>query len=99
MNATITAFMFSPFMLNMNKRIAIQQLLATGCTHQGIADQLKCHRNTVGNIKKEAPLKERPEREPPPHPLDPHRAWITAKLAEKLSFVRIDCSATGHVGP
>jgi transposase len=76
-------------MLNMNKRIAIQQLLAVGCTHQAIAGQLKCHRNTVGNIKKEAPLKEKPEREPPPHPLDPHRAWITDKLAEKLSFVRI----------
>ena len=42
-------------MLNMNKRITVQQLLQAGCKQQAIAEQLKCPRsskqekNTDGN--------------------------------------------------
>lgn len=76
-------------MLNMNKRITVRQLLQVGCTQQAIAGQLKCHRNTVGNIKKEDPLKVGGVQKARANPLDLHRDWITAKLGEKLSLVRI----------
>lgn len=76
-------------MYAMNKRITIKNMIDMWYQKKDIANQIWCHRNTVTNIEKENPIKERVEQNNKIHPLDKHKEFIQNKLDQKLSLIRI----------
>jgi len=76
-------------MIIMHKRIAIQNYLKIGWQKKDIAKEIGCHRNTVANIAKENPVKEKMNRPEKSHPLDEHKEFIQDLLTKRLSLVRI----------
>ena len=73
----------------MHKRITIQNLSKIGQKKQLIAKEFGCHRNTVRNIEKENPIKEKVNRSAKKHPLNEHRDFIESLLEKKLTIKRI----------
>ena len=76
-------------MISMHKRITIQTLSKDGYKKQEMAEIAGCHRNTVRNIEKEYPIKEKVNRSGKKHPLDEHKEFIQERLDKKLSILRI----------
>lgn len=73
----------------MHKRITIQNLIGLGLKKKVISEKMECHRNTVRNIEKENPVKEKVEQPEKKHSLDIHREYIQSGIDEGLTLVRI----------
>lgn len=76
-------------MISMPQRITIQSLIKLGWEKIDISKEMGCHRNTVRNIGKENPIKEKVSQPNKKHSLDEYRKYIESWLSEGLSFVRI----------
>lgn len=73
----------------MHIRNTIQSLIKIGRSKTEIGKLIGCHRNTVRNIGKEDPVKEKVSRNKSAHPLDRHRELIESWLEKKISLTRI----------